>query len=79
MHRNYFFGFERRYLYCIMTEVFQICLPHESSALYIETVHVEMPCDVWTAHKTDSSLKALGAYKWNNLNHRLTDNYYRVT
>lgn len=63
MYRNYFFGFERRYLYCIITEVFQICLPHESSALYIETVHVEMPCDVWTAHKTDSSLKALGAYK----------------
>lgn len=40
----------------MMTEVFQICLPHELSALYIETVHVEMPRDVSTAHKTDSSL-----------------------
>lgn len=37
-------------------------------------VHFKIPVthDVLTAHKTNTGLYALGAYKWNNLNHRLS-------
>lgn len=43
-------------------------------------VHFKIPVthDVLTAHKTNTGLYALGAYKWNNLNHRLTVSYYRL-